>query len=62
MTKSERLFLLLHEAGWSMPDTAFAGVEGITWLMYGTNGDFSIQANGRSREEACRQATRVVLR
>jgi hypothetical protein len=30
MTKSERMFLLLHDAGWSIPDTAVAGVEGIT--------------------------------
>jgi hypothetical protein len=60
MTKTERLFLLLHEAGWSMLDTDCACVDGITWLVYGTKGVFSIQANGSSSEGAWKQATRVV--
>jgi hypothetical protein len=34
--KTDRLFLILHKAGWSVGDTAFVGNEGISWLVYGT--------------------------
>ena len=44
MPKTDRLFLILHKAGWSIGDTAFAGKEGISWLVYGTKGDHAIQA------------------
>ena len=40
--KTDRLFLILHKAGWSVGDTAFVGKEGISWLVYGTKGDHSI--------------------
>jgi hypothetical protein len=58
MTKTDRLFLILHEAGWSIGDTAFAGKDGISWLVYGTNGDHAIQATGQTQEEAWKQACR----
>ncbi len=50
--KTERLFLILHKAGWSIGDTAFAGKEGISWLVCGTKGDHSIRAEGKSQVEA----------
>jgi hypothetical protein len=46
--KTDRLFLIVHRAGWSIGDTAFAGKEGISWLVCGTKGDHSIRAG---REE-----------
>ena len=57
---TDRLFLILHGAGWSIGDTAFAGKEGFSWLVYGTNGDHTIQVNGTSQEEAWKQACRQV--
>jgi hypothetical protein len=50
--KTDKLFLILHRAGWSIGDTAFVGKEGISWLVYGTKGDHSIQAKGKSQVEA----------
>ena len=58
MTKTDRLFLILQDAGWSIADTAFAGRDGITWLVYGTRGEHSIQANGTTQEDAWKQACR----
>ena len=63
--KSDRLFLILHQAGWSIGVTAFVGKEGISWLVYGTRGDHSIRAEGKSQVEAwkdaCRQAEEMGL-
>jgi len=63
--KTDRLFLILHRAGWSIGVTAFVGKEGITWLVFGTNGDHSIRAEGKSQVEAwkdaCRQAEEMGL-
>ena len=56
--KTDKLFLILHRAGWSIGCTAFVGKEGISWLVYGTKGDHSIQANGKSQVEAWKQACR----
>jgi hypothetical protein len=56
--KSDKLFSILHRAGWSIGDIAFAGQEGISWLVYGTNGDHLIQVHGKSKEEAWKQACR----
>ena len=50
--KTDRLFLILHKAGWSVGDTAFVGKEGMYWLVYGTKGDHSIRAEGKSQVEA----------
>jgi len=50
--KTDKLFLILHRAGWSIGDTAFVGKQGISWLVYGTKGDHSIQAKGKSQVEA----------
>ena len=58
MKKTDKLFLILHRAGWSIGDTAFVGKEGISWLVFGTKGDHSIQAEGKSQEEAWKQACR----
>ena len=56
--KTDKLFLILHRAGWSIGFTAFVGKDGISWLVYGTKGDYSIQANGKTQEEAWKQACR----
>ena len=56
--RTDKLFLILHKAGWSIGDTAFAGKDGISWLVYGTNGDHTIQANGKTQEEAWKQTCR----
>jgi hypothetical protein len=65
MTRTDRLFLLLHEAGWSIGDTAFVGKEGISWLVFGTHGDQRIRANAKTQEQAwiqaCRQADELGL-
>jgi hypothetical protein len=58
MRKTDRLFLILHRAGWSIGDTAFVGKEGMSWLVFGTRGDHSIHAEGKSQEEAWKQACR----
>ena len=58
MRKTDKLFLILHRAGWSIDCTAFAGKEGLSWLVYGTNSNYSIQANGKTQEEAWKQACR----
>jgi len=50
--KTDRLFLILHKAGWSVGDTAFVGKEGISWLVYGTRGEHSLRGEGKSQEEA----------
>jgi hypothetical protein len=63
--KTDKLFLILHRACWSIDVTAFVGKKGIAWLVYGTHGDHSIQANGKTQEEAwklaCRQAEEMGL-
>jgi hypothetical protein len=58
MTKTNKLYLILHQAVWSIGDTAFVGKEGISWLVFGTKGEHSIQANGKTQEEAWKQACR----
>ena len=58
MTRTDRLFLILHEAGWSIGDTAFVGKEGLTWLVFGRKGEHSIQANAKTQEQAWKQACR----
>ncbi len=63
--KTDKLFLILYRAGWSTACTAFIGRAGISWLVFGTNGDHLIQENGNSQEEvwkqACRQAEEMGL-
>lgn len=62
---TDKLFPPLHQAGWSISDTSFLSNEGVTWLVFGTNGDHSIHANGKTQEEAwkqgCRQADELSL-
>jgi len=63
--KTDELFLILHKTGWSIGVTAFVGKNGTSWLVYGTKGDHSIRAEGRSHTEAwtqaCRQAEEMGL-
>jgi hypothetical protein len=63
--KTDKLFHILHRAGWSIDVTAFVGKQGMSWLVFGTNGDHSIQANGKTQEKAwkdvCRQAEEMGL-
>jgi hypothetical protein len=40
--RTDKLFLILHPAGWSIGDTALVGKDGISWLVYDTNGDHAI--------------------
>jgi hypothetical protein len=54
--KTDKLILIFQQAGWSIVDTSFLSEEGVTWLVFGMNGDRSIHANGKTHEEACRQA------
>jgi hypothetical protein len=49
MRKTDRLFLMLCLAGWSIGDTVFAGKEGISQRVYGTRGDHSLRADGKFR-------------
>ncbi len=56
--KTDKLFLILHRAGWSIGVTAFVGKEGMSWLVLGTKGDHSIRAEGKSQVEAWKQACR----
>ncbi len=58
ISKTDKLFVILHRAGWSIGDTAFTGKQGISWLVYGTKGDHSIQTNGTTQVEAWKQACR----
>jgi hypothetical protein len=63
--RSDELFRLLHRAGWSIGDTAFAGPGGLTWLVYGTQGGYELRVEAARRteawEEACRQAESLGL-
>jgi len=65
VSKSDELFLRLHRAGWSIGDTAFGGQEGLTWLVYGTQGGNELRAENAERTEAwtqaCRQARELGL-
>jgi hypothetical protein len=54
--ETDKRFQILHRPGWSIGDTAVASSEGICWLVYGTSGDHSIQSNGKTQEEAWKQA------
>jgi hypothetical protein len=54
---SERCYLALHAAGWSIGDTAFVGPDGSRhWLVSGSNGENLIRAEGTTKDEACRRA------
>jgi hypothetical protein len=54
--KTDNVLLSLHRAGWSIGETSFLSNEGVTWLVFGTNGEHSIHATGKTYEEAWRQA------
>jgi hypothetical protein len=47
--KTDKLFLILHKAGWSIGDTAFAGKEGISWLVFGRRAITRSEQKGRAR-------------
>jgi hypothetical protein len=43
----------LHRAGWSVGDAAFHdGAGGLSWLVWGSNGENLIRAEGATRDEA----------
>ena len=43
----------LHRAGWSIGDAAFRdGAGGLSWLVWGSNGENLIRAVGTTRDEA----------
>jgi hypothetical protein len=43
----------LRHAGWSIGDTAFnGGSGGLTWLVWGSNGENVIRAEGVTQDEA----------
>jgi hypothetical protein len=43
----------LHRAGWSVGDVASSdGAGGLAWLVSGSNGEYLIRAEGRTRAEA----------
>jgi hypothetical protein len=58
ISRTDKLFLILHRTGWSIGDTAFVGKEGISWLVFGTKGEHTLRANGKNQEEAWKQACR----
>lgn len=64
-SKIDELFVLLHEAGWSIGDAAFDGQAGRTWLVYGTQGGYELRVDNSERteawKEACRQARELGL-
>jgi len=48
---------LLHAAGWCVGDTAFVTQAGkLSWLVYGTNGENIVRAEGETRAAARRAA------
>jgi hypothetical protein len=47
----------LHASGWSVGDTAFVTEAGkLSWLVYGTNGENVVRAEGQIRADAWRAA------
>lgn len=51
--RPDQALLYLMREGWSIGDTAFAGPDGANvYVVYGTNGERAIRAEGASREEA----------
>jgi hypothetical protein len=61
MTSSDASFLRLHRSGWSIGDVAVAKPEGLVWLVWGSNGENLIRAEGRTKEEAWRNAEMQAL-
>jgi hypothetical protein len=43
-TESDLALLRLRRTGWSVGDAAFAGPDGMAWLVSGTNGENLIRA------------------
>ena len=52
MTTVDEDFDDLHRAGWSIGDIAFHGSTGVVWLVWGSNGENLIRAEGATRAEA----------
>jgi hypothetical protein len=53
---SDESFLRLHRFGWSIGDTAGSTPDGLVWLVSGSNGENLVRAEGRTRDEAWRNA------
>ena len=57
MKRTDKLFLILHKAGWSVGDTAFVGKEGISWLVFGTRGELSLLTETTASGRVTRRAS-----
>jgi hypothetical protein len=58
---TDQLFLILHRAAWSTTSNAFIRKDSLSWLVFGTHGDHSIQASGKNQEEAPRHVEELGL-
>jgi hypothetical protein len=56
MTAVNAAFLRLHCSGWSIGEIAGWTPDGPYWLVWGTNGENVLRAEGRTKEEAWRNA------
>lgn len=58
---SDAAYSLLHEAGWSVGDTAYADPDsgGLVWLVYAHRGQQQIVAKAESQTEAWNEAARL---
>ena len=55
LNEADTALLRLHEAGWSIGDTASVGASGTVRLVFETRGGRSIKAEGGTRAETRRQ-------
>ena len=52
MTPSDESYLRLKRSGWLIGDIAGWTPEGLSWLVWGSNGENLIRAEGWTRDEA----------
>jgi hypothetical protein len=52
MTPSDTAYRRLHRSGWTIGDTAFSRPRGVSWRVYGRNGENLILADGNTRDGA----------
>ena len=56
--KTDKPFLILQRLAGRSASQLFVGKRALSWLVFGTKGDHSIHAQGKTHEEAWRQAYR----
>jgi hypothetical protein len=61
VSPSDASFLRLHRSGWSIGDVAVTRPEGLVWLVWGSNGENLVRADGKSRDEAWQNAEMQAL-